>query len=279
MEFYDLKRELEEKWGLTENGLDELRDTVILTFERDAKTNNIISKHKGRFVFRDKNHEDRIFEGETWICSLTLKSSYYFAKGVRRLDASFLLELKREQMEDMAEVIWKEHRGKVEPILEEKYKEVTKRAISEKVAEACEEKDREIGELYTRIVDLEGRDAENRQIIASLEERARVAGNRPREPWSGIAAEMEPLHPEKMTVERIGPDEIYSEAFNRTRYFVHISSDYRVLVVRPHDSGDVVCMDNRIVLNGLSMVSPFSGHAPLLSEYSPRYGGIQVYLR
>ncbi len=83
----------------------------------------------------------------------------------------------------------------------------------------------------------------------------------------------------RVSVERTGPDELRSEAFNRTRYFVHISSDYRILLIRPHDSGDVICIDNKIMLNGLSMALQFSGPTQLISEYSPEYGGILIHLR
>lgn len=279
MDFYSLQKELKEKWDLGDDSWDELKNTVILTFERDAKNNNIFSKYGGRIVFRHTNHEDRIFEGETWICSLSLKGNYYFAKGLQRLDGSFMLELKREQMEDIADAVWKGHKDKIEPILEEKYKEVMKKTVGEKVAEAVGEKDSEIRDLCIQIEELEQRDSENRQIIASLEEKVHAAESRecPDEPAVSMSAS--PFRIGRVSVERTGPDELRSEAFNRTRYFVHISSDYRILLIRPHDSGDVICIDNKIMLNGLSMALQFSGPTQMISEYSPEYGGILIHLR
>jgi len=280
MDFYSLQKELKDKWDIDDDSWDGLKNTAILTFERDAKNNNVLSKHAGRYVFRDKNHEDRIFEGETWICSLSLRGNYYFAKGLQRLDGSFMLELKREQMEDIADAVWKGHRDKIEPILEEKYKEVMKKAIGEKVAEAVGEKESVIRDLNIQIETLEQRDSENRQIIASLEERARTAESRPECPEEpALRISSSTFRVGRVSVERTGPDELYSNDFDRTRYFVHISSDYRLLLVRPHDSGDVVCIDNRIMLNGLSMALQFSGPTQLISEYSPEYGGILIHLR
>ncbi|NLN72176.1 MAG: hypothetical protein GX137_05255 [Thermoplasmatales archaeon] len=281
MDFYKLRKELSDKWSLEDDDWSELEKTAILSFERDVDSNNIFSKYGGRMVFRHKNHEDRIFEGETWICSLVLKNNYYFAKGLQRLDGSFMLELKREQMEDIADAVWNSQKDKIEPVLEEKYKEVMKKAVGEKVAEAVDEKDSEIRDLNAQIEELEQRDSENRQIILSLEEKVRKAESRPMVPLDAPA--MPPsaslFRTDRAEVERIGPDELYSKDFNRTRYFVHISSDYRILLVRPHDSGDVICIDNKIVLNGLSMALQFSGPTQMISEYSPEYGGILIHLR
>lgn len=281
MDFYTLRKELNDKWGLEDGSWSELDKTVILSFERDADTNNIFSKHGGRIVYRHRNHEDRMFEGETWICSIELKNNYYFAKGLQRLDGSFMLELKRGQMEDIADAVWRKQKDKIEPILEEKYKEVMKKAVSEKIAEAVGKKEDEINDLNAQIEELEQRDTENRQIISSLEDKVRRAESMPIVPQDApvMPLSASPFRTGRTEVERIGPDELYSEDFNRTRYFVHISSDYRILLIRPHDSGDVICIDNRIVLNGLSMALQFSGPTQMISEYSPEYGGILIHLR
>jgi len=81
-----------------------------------------------------------------------------------------------------------------------------------------------------------------------------------------------------VSVRRDGPDSISSDSFDKSRYFVHLSADHRVIIVRPHNEGDVVCMDNTIVLAGLSLVSTFNGPYEMVSEYNYSYGGILIYL-
>lgn len=282
MEFHKASNDFMDKWNLADDGLDSIESAVALTFYRDPVRNIILSKYRGRNVYRDRAFENIIREGETWLCTLTLMGHYYFAKAVHRVDGAFLMEMRGDQIEDIVEIILTKHRDAVEPLLEEKYKEITKKFIGEKVAEAVKEKEEHISELNSKIEELEGKDKENRQIISSLEEKVRMYEMRPPEPCGETIPNADgftSFRPERITVERIGPDEIYSESFCKTRYFVHISADYRILVVRPHENGDVVCMRHTMMLNGLNMVLPFSERTTMISEYSPEYGGIVIYLR
>ena len=80
------------------------------------------------------------------------------------------------------------------------------------------------------------------------------------------------------SVERKSEETIYSESFTEHKYFVHISPDTKMLVIRPSEFGSALCINGSIRLNGLGKVSPFTEAKSLTSEYNERYEGLLVYL-
>ena len=162
-----------------------------------------------------------------------------------------MLELKREQMEDIADAVWKGHKDKIEPILEEKYKEVMKKTVCEKVAEAVGEKDSEIRDLCIQIEELEQRDSENRQIMLSLEEKVRKAESRAMVPLDAHAK------PPSAALFRTDMAEV--ERIDRTSCTVRISTERDTSSTSAQTTGSCWCVlmtarrdciDNKIVLNG-----------------------------
>ncbi len=83
---------------------------------------------------------------------------------------------------------------------------------------------------------------------------------------------------QKFEVERIGPDSLRSPSFTDTRYFVHISPDYKLLVIRPNEEGNVYCLNKVIRLKDLGLVSGFADKKFLFAEYSELYEGMIVRL-
>ena len=83
---------------------------------------------------------------------------------------------------------------------------------------------------------------------------------------------------QKFEVERIGEDTIRSPSFTDNRYFVHISPDYKLLVIRPNEDGNVYCINNSIRLKDLGLVSSFTARKFLVAEYSELYEGMLVRL-
>ena len=83
---------------------------------------------------------------------------------------------------------------------------------------------------------------------------------------------------QKFEVERTGPDTIRSPSFTDNRYFVHISPDYKLLVIRPNEDGNVYCIGNAIRLKDLGLVSGFTVKKFLVAEYSELYKGMLVRL-
>jgi hypothetical protein len=279
MEFNDFKKEYGEKYGLADEEWDNQKKNVILSFiDEDGK---VISWYKGMPVFRHRSSESSIQSGQTWICSLYDKQTYFFATGLQKIDSSFMYELKRDQIDEIAAVIWKDQRMTIEPLLEDKYSEV----INNRIAAAVDKERKELGvqieNLKEQAHQLEQKDAENKQIIASLEDKinkapaTRQKKDQPRPDMAGPCLLDQAI---EVHVSRDGPDAISSPMFDRTRYFVHLSADHRIMLVRPHDDGNVVCMNNSMILSGLSLISQFERPYEMTSEYNPKYGGIQIYL-
>jgi hypothetical protein len=182
-------------------------------------------------------------------------------------------------MDEIASSLWNSRRSSLEPLLEEKYHEETEKKLTKAIDDARAAYESKMAELNATIADLEHKNNENKQIISSLEERAKtkpaVTGN----VSGGINAMCDIGFCPNATVRRVGPDTISSEYFTKNRYFVHISADCRIMIIHPHEDGNVVCIENTIILDGLSSVSSFSEPYDMVSEYNPNYGGVQIYLR
>ena len=278
MEIGDFITGLNEKYGTTDDDWYKIRKAAIVTFEYDDR-GNVSGRYKGILVLRDKNYKNVILPGETWICSLEqnlLMSNNYYARPLQRIDSSFMFELKKEQLGEIAETIWEKHRDSIEPLMEDRYGKAIAEEISNAVAQTKAEYESQLKEMSILMQELELKDIENRKIIGSLQNRAPtmdVVNTTISEPAASIGS-----YPD-VSVRRIGPDSITSDFFTSSRYYVHMSADYRTMIIVPNLEGDVVCIDNTITLMGLSAASPFSEPYDMLSEYSPHYGGVQIHLK
>ncbi|MGN1044654.1 MAG: hypothetical protein ACI4Q9_01700 [Candidatus Methanomethylophilaceae archaeon] len=72
---------------------------------------------------------------------------------------------------------------------------------------------------------------------------------------------------------------IYSPSFTENRYFVHISYNKRYMLVRPHNKGSVICMNNHnyLIISDLRDIIK-DGPAVLNAEYNRKYGGLLIDL-
>jgi hypothetical protein len=276
--FMDWVAEASEKFGLTEEDWKELKKAAILTFVEEG--DKIKSTYNGAHVFRHRDSESTIKGGETWICSLDDKKTYFFAKGLQRVDSSFMFELKKDQVDEMASMTWEKYRHILEPGLEEKYKEVMLKNIAQAVEEKSQEYEDRIKTLNESIRLLEQKDTENTNIISSLHEKLNAAesGKKATPVTDDAYGIPEYRPPVTAAVRRDAPDTISSESFNKSRYFVHLSADHRVIVIRAHEQGNVVCMNNTIILEGLSLISSFTKPYDMISEYDHARGGIRIHL-
>jgi len=281
MDFNDFLTEYSEKYGLTEEDWSSFRKNAILTF-LEEDNGKVIARFRGVPVFRHRDSEKEISPGDTWICSLdTSRENYYFAKGLKKIDAAFMYELKKDQIEEIANAVWNAQRHVIEPLLEDKYKAVMEKQLIMAVGDTRATYEEQINTMKENMHQLEQRVAENKQIISSLQEQRETANNkeeRMKEVPPGPEHMNDLLGVRDTHVRREGPDTISSPFFNRSRYFVHLSADHRLLTIRPHESGNVICMNNTMVLAGLNLVSPFEGPHEMVSEYSPQYGALKIYL-
>ena len=79
-------------------------------------------------------------------------------------------------------------------------------------------------------------------------------------------------------VERIDANTLYSDSFPDGKYFVHINMSKKFLLIRFNPFGQVVCVNHRMVLDGLGDISSFASPKKLVSQMNQRYDGLLVYL-
>ena len=299
MDFKDWIRENNDKYGTSDDDWDPLMKAGVVRFDYDSK-GYVSGMYQGKFVYRDGNHELDINPGDIWIVSLSLNpktGSNYFAKPLKRIDGSFLYEMKKDQIDELATFLWENNKVILEPALEERYSDV----LSEKIAKAVEEQTKSLNEtisnLQEQISELTKINEEDKKIIESKEQENSLLsakllviennpGAVPVKPAKEVPKEPEPISdfteqvkPPKNVIVRSGPDTIRSDGFKKSRYFVHLSADHKLLLIRDNKDGNVVCYDNTITLAGLNSILPFTEECVLSSEYSSKYGGTLVSLK
>ncbi|AMK13767.1 hypothetical protein AUP07_0718 [methanogenic archaeon mixed culture ISO4-G1] len=105
-------------------------------------------------------------------------------------------------------------------------------------------------------------------------------GNRVYESYSPRVQEMFFSYPhfKNPIVKRVGPRAIYSESFEDGRYFVHVSPNKKLMLIRKHDEGEVFCVNHQVMIQDLERLYPFLEEKDLKAERSGKYDGILVHL-
>ena len=296
MSFYDFIMENNKKYDMDDDdwGPFTNRKCAVIRFDYDSK-GNVSGEYKGITVYRDKSFERTILPGDTWICSLkpnpNLKSNF-FAKPLERVDASFVFSLMEEQRDVIIDSMWSDHKEEMMPMLEEKFKAVIDERVKAAEEKITKEDKRMIDDLEEKNAQQSMELAENERIIESMQTQINTlkaeneelkdesTRNKKKEANKSdkVTGFME-YAPPKYTVMRVGADSIQSDLFTKPRYFVHLSPDQRIMVSRPSDKGNVICVDNTIELAGLSFISDFVEEGEMVSQYDPKAGGIQIRLK
>jgi len=201
----------------------------------------------------------------TWICTLEKSKDFYRATPVRKMDASFFMELKRSQKDEIIAALWNDYKEELMPELKEKYLESVQDDIEKAVAESTESLNRTIEELREEKAELEKIIEANRVIM----ENTSSVQEAPKEP---LEVQKEMILSSSIVVKRVSPDMISSPFFTSHKYFVHVSHDLKTLVIQPHDYGTVICINNILLLSGLGNISSFTEETELQSEYIPEKG-------
>lgn len=298
MDFYDFVRENNQKYGTTDDDWEPYSKTAIVRFEKDEK-GYVLGRVRGKVVFRD-NSSNEIQPGETWIVSLvenTGTGKNYFAKPMMKLDSKFMFDLRKDQLDLVADHLWREQRGVLEPMFEERYRKTIEQRIADATEDAKRRMEERMAEMTSTIEDMKSRAEEDASVISSLEDRieelnrmleaketelkdAKVkVGPVTTTTQNEDGLEQRDFSGKGVEVVRTGPDSITSMSFKKARYFVNLSADHRFLLIRPDNTANVLCVDRTIVLAGLGEISPFEGEGPMPAEYSRRYEGYIVYLK
>lgn len=298
MDFYDFVRENNQKYGTTDDDWEPYNKTAIVRFETDDR-GTVLGRVNGKVVFRHSTSME-IQSGETWIVNLVENPNSgknYFAKPVMKLDSKFMFDLRKDQLDLVADHLWREQRSVLEPMFEERYKETIEQRIADATEDTRRRLEERMAEMNSTIEDMKTRSEEDASVISSLEDRIEEL-NRLLEAketelkdakvnvktvtttvQNGDVFEQRDFSGKEVEVVRTGPDSISSKSFKKARYFVNLSADHRFLLVRPDNTANVLCVDRTIVLAGLSEISPFEGEGPMPAEYSRKYEGYIVYLK
>lgn len=298
MDFYDFVRENNQKYGTTDDDWEPYKKTAIVRFETDDR-GTVLGRVNGKVVFRHSTSME-IQSGETWIVNLVENPNSgknYFAKPVMKLDSKFMFDLRKDQLDLVADHLWREQRSVLEPMFEERYKETIEQRIADATEDVKRKMEERMTEMASTVEDMKTRSEEDASVISSLEDKIEEL-NRMLEVketelkdakvnvkavtttvQNGDVFEQRDFSGKEVEVVRTGPDSISSKSFKKARYFVNLSADHRFLLVRPDNTANVLCVDRTIVLAGLSEISPFEGEGPMPAEYSRRYEGYIVYLK
>ena len=161
------------KFGINDGDWRYLTQSAALKFEMDKK-GNVSSIYKGLYVYRDRDSEENILPGETWIVSLTLNpktESNYFAKGIMRIDARFLFDLEKDQMDEIADAVWNNCRKEIEESFASRFEAEKSKLVEEAVAERTAAYKSQIDEANAKVSSLENKIEEDAQIIDSLKKK------------------------------------------------------------------------------------------------------------
>lgn len=291
---------LEEEYGLEAREAAEAfaGDIYILTFQENRRGGDPVAHTPdGKTVFPDKfRGGDDIIPGDSWLCDVASKGgSTFFAAPLKRIDTALLMDLAADQMDRLVEVALRDHREALAPLLDEavdkQADEVTRRRLAElqEAKETLEERLKDLEEQYDDAVqrvrhhEVEVRalrerlqDATDGQGAEADSEGPAQNGSPPRE-WTGIPGPTS-FENGPVRVDRIGAEIVSSPAFVAERYYGHISPDRRRLFIKPHNNGNLPCVNGRIHIPGLERVVPFSGQARFVGSYDPRHGGWFVKL-
>lgn len=201
----------------------------------------------------------------TWICTLERMKDAYRATPIRKIDASFFLELKRSKKDEIIDALWEGHKEELLPELKELYLQTLQEDIEKAVAEATASLTKTIADLKEEKAELEKTVEANNVIISNMGRVQTPVAEENKEPEGMIMSS-------RIVVKRVSPDMISSPFFTGHKYFVHVSYDLKTLVIQPHDYGTVICINNVLLLSGLGNISSFSGETELPSEYVPEKG-------
>ena len=293
MNFYDFVMKNNEKYGMDEDDWGPYTNNrcAVIRFDYDSK-GNVSGDYKGITVYRDKSYETTILPGDTWICSIKPNPKFntnYFAKPLERVDASFIFSLMEEQRGIIINSIWNDHKEEMMPMLEEKFKDVIDERVKAAEEKIIKEEKQRFEDLMDDNAQLSMKLIENERIIGSMRvqiEDLKIKNQelivedkvRKEDDVKESEPKAEEYTPPKNVVMRIGPDAIQSDIFTRPRYYVHLSPDQRLMVIRPSDKGNVICVDNTIELAGLSFVSDFV-EGEMVSQCDPKSGVVQIRLK
>ena len=268
MDFNQFKAEMMQKYDEKDIDVAIFNRIAVVKFVRDSR-GNVSGRCRFGLVYRHRDCEDSINEGETWVCELMenyAANGQYFAKGIEKVDPAFLMDLRADQINLVAESIWEHHRGAVENMMYEQYGNVIDERVESKVSELTRSFEEEKAGLQEQIDSLkEENESLNRtvtlsdEIIQSLKEEKKGLESEISSFKERVMAPLalQPVIPKDVLedeVIRISDDTLYSKRFTDGMYSVHFSADRHLMTVDRDEKGSTECRSGMIRLDGLSQI-------------------------
>ncbi len=280
-------------------------DTLqLVTFVRNSEPSHSdpIGRHptSGRPVFPDKKRQGSdIKSGETWFCELeeyrpVTGAPVYYANPVAKVDASYLFDLRPDQVDKVLAALQLTSQSTLLDLARKRIQDELEKAAQSRVEAMQRERDAARSEAdslhaeVTRLSDSAGtlrREVEAlraappspappSRVEPSQEAVSSAPSNGPPNWFTIGASSLSPLF-----IDRNSASRIRSEMFRDGRYFVHVSPDRRLLLVRSHPEGNLVATGNTLEVPGLDVLRPFDRPEQLPATLEARGGGLLLRLR
>lgn len=276
-------------------------DTLqLITFTKNEAPGRTIpiGRHpaNNRVVFPDaKRLGGSIKVGDSYFCELSeyhpdSGPSVYYANPIIKVDASYLFDLRPEQMDRLIAALEKTTQGKLLDQARaairlelETASRVRLDALQTERDEARSQADSVKAELAREVAAGKSLQGEVATLNALLKE---TQANQKEEP------DLDPQSSQPLTnwppavIEEIGAtsvlrpraEQIESPYFKEGRYFVHVAPNRKLILVRPRKEGNLVAVGRRITIPGLSVLRPFDFPERLPAAYDSRSEGLLVDL-
>lgn len=257
----DFLKQCAAKYPECDTDISFINKLAVVRFETDNR-GNVSGKCSFGLVYRHRECEDSIKAGETWVCELTENfktySSYrqFFAKGLMKVDASFIFDLKQENMQILADTMWNDHRGYFDSMFDERYSEIVEQKAQERAAELAAETITQVQQLQSEIESLKEK---NMGLVTELADRDSYIERMRSQRIQSTSGDVH--HP----VRRLTPDTLYSDGFDG-KYEVCFSADRKKMLIIPDEKGSIESVDRTIVLSELNDVMPFIMSETLISD-------------
>ncbi len=279
--------ELQSQYNITKQEAQRIQDIQLLTFYQSDKNKIVAKSPSAGFVLRHKEGGNQINPGETWFVELERHDTYCFAKPIEKVDARFFFDLRVDQIETITDIIFSKHKTIIEPTLEERIKEEIRHEIEEEYNKQLKNDTKHL-EDKNRILEKELKTIKikHQKALDALEkanqQKTQITPQKNKDVKENLSHQIATYFPSEyqdLKIRRIQPDMLESESFTKPNYFVHISSDQTLMIIRPHAQGNILCTDNKIALKGLGLITEYGGPEDLVCRYNSRYGGFEVNLK
>ena len=280
--------------------------------------NGLPIAHIGKkVVLPERDYAGMVEPGDIWFCVVKEKDTYCLAYPFKKVTAAIYSELDTESIRILVEALYNSNKQLMDQRMKElameeaitKVAEDMNKSIRNEMDALKIEMDRLNNEnsMLRSLSDCNA--SEGHIILTSEEDTIPEVRESEHVPVTVEAPHMEPVPAEAPIIPYIynapapglpsmgmnepigesGPSgyevkllpgyRIYSPSFTEDRYFVHISYNKKYMLVRPHNKGSVICMNNQnyLIISDLENMIK-DGPAVLGAEYNRKYCGLLIDL-